>query len=149
MEFYYTLAMSEGESTDTRGDILIVDDTLANLRLLTDMLRDQGFKVRGVRSGPMAINAAQSAAPDLILLDINMPEMDGYETCRRLQADERTSEVPIVFLSALDEALDKVKAFEVGGVDYITKPFQIEEVLVRIESQFFDDVDAALEVGHL
>ena len=127
--------MSENTATDSRGDILIVDDTLANLRLLTDMLRDHDYKVRGARSGQMAINAAQSAPPDLVLLDINMPEMDGYETCRHLQADERTGEVPIIFLSALDEALDKVKAFEVGGVDYITKPFQIEEVLVRIESQ--------------
>ena len=123
------------QTTDPhRGDILIVDDTLANLRLLTDMLREQGFKVRGAPNGSIALNAVRSNRPDLVLLDINMPGMDGYEVCRQLKADRQTCNVPIIFLSALDEVLDKVRAFEVGGIDYITKPFQLEEVLVRIET---------------
>jgi DNA-binding response OmpR family regulator len=117
------------------GDILIVDDTLGNLRLLTDMLREDGFKVRGAPNGSIALSAAQSSRPDLILLDINMPGMNGYEVCQRLKADEWTRDIPVIFLSALDEALDKVKAFEMGGIDYITKPFQLEEVRVRIENQ--------------
>jgi two-component system cell cycle sensor histidine kinase/response regulator CckA len=122
------------ESHNHSGDILIVDDRLANLRLLSNMLTQQGYKVRGVPNGPMALKVADSAPPDLILLDINMPDMSGYEVCEKLKADEKTSDIPIVFISALDEALDKVKAFSVGGIDYITKPFQIEEVLVRVET---------------
>ena len=116
----------------SRGDILIVDDTLPNLRLLYEMLKKQGYKVRGVHSGPMALSVVPKAPPDLILLDINMPEMDGYEVCRQLKEDGQTCDIPIIFISALDETLDKVKGFDVGGVDYITKPFQAEEVLARI-----------------
>ncbi len=117
-----------------RGNILIVDDTLANLRLLTDMLRQQGYVVRGAPNGEIALNAARANRPDIVLLDVNMPGMNGYEVCRQLKADPNTCDMPVIFLSALDEALDKVKAFEVGGVDYVSKPFQIEEVLVRIEN---------------
>jgi two-component system sensor histidine kinase/response regulator len=119
---------------DQPGNILIVDDTPANLRLLVRMLSEHGFKVRAVLSGQQAITAAQAAPPDLILLDIRMPEMDGYEACRLLKADERTREIPVLFISALSETEDKVKAFTVGGVDYITKPFQAEEVLARVRT---------------
>ena len=115
-----------------RGNIMIVDDTLPNLRLLGKMLTERGYLVRGITNGPMALTAAASEPPDLILLDIIMPEMDGFEVCQRLKSDGRTRAVPVIFLSALDEAMDKVRAFTVGGVDYITKPFQVEEVLARV-----------------
>jgi len=116
------------------GNILVVDDTPANLRLLSGMLAEQGYKVRSVINGKMALTAAQAAPPDLILLDINMPEMNGYEVCERLKADQATRDIPIIFISALDATEDKVKAFTVGGLDYITKPFQFEEVLARVET---------------
>jgi serine phosphatase RsbU (regulator of sigma subunit) len=115
--------------------ILIVDDTPHNLRLLSTMLIEQGYNVRAVINGTMAINSAQLDVPDVILLDISMPGMDGYEVCKRLKSDQQTCHIPIIFISALDETMDKVKAFQVGGVDYITKPFQVEEVLARIKNQ--------------
>ena len=115
-------------------DILIVDDTPANLRLLSQMLTQRGHHVRAVTSGPRALASAQMSLPNLILLDIKMPEMNGYEVCERLKADARTREVPVIFISALDELQDKVRAFAVGGVDYITKPFQVEEVVARVET---------------
>lgn len=126
-----------------RGDILIVDDTIPNLQLLSKMLTDEGYKVRAVPSGAMALTAAQSAPPDLILLDIALPDLNGYEVCQCLKRDDRTRNVPILFISALDDEMDKVKAFEVGGVDYITKPFQVAEVVARVEThlnlQLFQD----------
>lgn len=117
-----------------QGNILVVDDTPANLRLLSNMLSEQGFKVRSVINGPMALTAIRAASPDLVLLDINMPGMNGYEVCEQLKADPATRDIPIIFISALDEVHDKVKAFTVGGVDYITKPFQFEEVLARVRT---------------
>ncbi|MEG4816801.1 response regulator [Microcoleus sp. K5-D4] len=117
------------------ANLLVVDDTPDNLRLLSTMLSDKGYKVRGVINGEMALKAARSTPPDLILLDITMPQMNGYEVCEHLKADCRTSGIPVIFLSALDQVLDKVKAFAVGGVDYITKPFHLEEVLARVENQ--------------
>lgn len=114
--------------------ILIVDDTPANLRLLAGMLHEHGFRVRPVPSGELALKAARAEAPDLVLLDINMPDMDGYEVCRELKSDSKLSQIPVIFISALTETLDKVKAFSLGGVDYITKPFQLEEVLVRVRT---------------
>ena len=119
---------------DAPSDILVVDDTPANLRLLSQMLAERGYKVRAVLNGSHAITAAQAAPPDLILLDIRMPDMDGYQVCQYLKADERTRHVPVLFISALGETEDKVKAFAVGGVDYITKPFQVEEVLARVQT---------------
>ncbi|MEE3719616.1 EAL domain-containing protein [Tumidithrix elongata RA019] len=116
------------------GDILIVDDTPNNLRFLSTTLTEQGYKVRSVMEGAMALTVAQAAQPDLILLDIMMPNIDGYEVCQHLKANAKTRDIPVIFLSALDEVLDKVKAFSVGGVDYITKPFQLEEVLARIQT---------------
>ncbi|WP_204105307.1 MULTISPECIES: adenylate/guanylate cyclase domain-containing protein [Spirulina sp. CCY15215] len=120
-----------------QGNILVVDDTPANLRLLVTMLKQQGYEVRPTLNGNIALSAARAIIPDLVLLDIMMPEIDGYEVCRRLKADDRTKDVPVIFLSALDDARDKVKAFEVGGVDYITKPFQKAEVLARITNQLY------------
>ena len=117
-----------------KANLLIVDDKPANLRLLTAMLVEQGYKVRSAINGPLALTATRAAPPDMILLDINMPEMDGYEVCERLKADKDSRDIPIIFISALDETEDKVKAFTIGGVDYITKPFQLEEVLARVET---------------
>lgn len=116
------------------GEILIVDDTPANLDLLSGMLKDR-FRVRAAMSGRRALATARMYAIDLVLLDVDMPEMNGYEVCRELKADEATREVPVIFVSALDTAIDKVTAFEVGGADYVTKPFQIDEVLARIDYQ--------------
>jgi putative two-component system response regulator len=116
------------------GDILVVDDTPANLRLLTGILQGQGYRVRPVPSGPLALRAAALEPPDLVLLDINMPEMDGYEVCRRLKTDPALDRVPVIFISALTETADKVQAFGLGGVDYVTKPFQAEEVLARVRT---------------
>ncbi|MEB3280714.1 MAG: adenylate/guanylate cyclase domain-containing protein [Lyngbya sp.] len=114
--------------------ILVIDDTPINLTLLTRMLKTQGYEVRVAPTGSLALRSIQTSPPDLILLDIMMPEMDGYNVCRLLKAQAETREIPVIFLSALDEASDKVKAFEMGGVDYITKPFQLTEVLARIEN---------------
>jgi sigma-B regulation protein RsbU (phosphoserine phosphatase) len=117
-----------------KGNVLIVDDVPVNLRLLSTMLGEQGYKVRSVINGQMALTAVRAAPPDLILLDINMPEMNGYQVCEELKADETTRDIPVIFISALDETEDKVKAFAIGGLDYITKPFQFEEVLARVET---------------
>ncbi len=116
------------------GDILVVDDTPANLRLLAGMLTQQGYKVRPAPNGRLALTAARTVPPDLILLDINMPGMNGYEVCAALKGDPQTRDVPVIFISALDQTEDKIKAFTLGGVDYITKPFQIEEVLARVKT---------------
>lgn len=125
--------MNNDINTD-RGNILVVDDTPANLRLLAGILNGKGYKVRPVPNGELALSAARGMPPDLILLDIMMPEMNGYEVCEKIKADERTRDIPVIFISAINDVLDKVKAFVVGGVDYITKPFQMEEVLVRVET---------------
>lgn len=117
------------------ANILLIDDMPNNLRLLSSLLTKQGYKVRSVINGAMGLKAAQAKPPDLILLDINMPDLNGYEVCTKLKANEVTQEIPVIFLSALDDVLDKVKAFRVGGSDYITKPFQIEEVIVRVQNQ--------------
>jgi phosphoserine phosphatase RsbU/P len=116
------------------ASILVVDDTAANLQVLTGMLKDRGYKVRPVPSGKLALLAALRDPPDLILLDINMPDMNGYEACERLKADDQLRGIPVIFISALTEPLDKVKAFGIGGVDYLTKPFQMEELHARVET---------------
>jgi len=116
------------------ANILVVDDTPANLQVLVGMLKDRGYKVRPVPGGKLALLAAGRDPPDLILLDINMPEMNGYEVCERLKADDQLRGIPVIFISALTEQLDKVKAFAIGGVDYITKPFQLEELHARVET---------------
>ncbi|OGR40909.1 MAG: hypothetical protein A2X35_02970 [Elusimicrobia bacterium GWA2_61_42] len=114
--------------------ILVVDDTPANLELLSGMLKGRGYRIRAAISGEAALEACHINPPDLILLDINMPGMDGYEVCRRLKTDEELKEIPVLFLSALNETMDKVRAFSAGGQDYITKPFQMEEVYARVET---------------
>jgi len=116
------------------ASILIVDDTAANLQVLAGMLKDRGYRVRPVPSGKLALHAAGRDPPDLILLDINMPEMSGYEVCEHFKADDVLKGIPVIFISALTEQLDKVKAFATGGVDYITKPFQMEELHARVET---------------
>jgi PleD family two-component response regulator len=117
------------------GNILIVDDSPENLSVLTRMLAEQGYQVRPAISGELALKAIPKACPDLILLDIMMaPGLDGYEVCRRIKADEQTRDIPIIFMSALHDTVNKIKAFEFGGVDYITKPFQVEEVLARVNT---------------
>ena len=117
-----------------KADILVVDDTITNLDLLEELLSMEGYSVRPVPSGALALQAATAVIPDLILLDVNMPKMDGYEVCTRLKANPQTRDIPVIFLSALSETLDKIKAFDVGGVDYVTKPFQLEEILARIDT---------------
>ena len=126
--------MDYHQADASKGDVLIVDDTPANLRLLSQMLAEQGYHVRPVPDGPLALAAVRAEPPDLILLDIRMPEMDGYQVCEQLKADARTRDIPIIFISALDATQDKVRAFHTGGVDYITKPFQAAEVLARVET---------------
>jgi two-component system sensor histidine kinase/response regulator len=118
----------------SQSDIMIVDDNPANLKLLEDMLMQQGHEVRSFPLGRLALAAAMKKAPDLILLDVNMPEMNGYEVCERLKSTAELSDTPVIFLSALNETQDKVKAFRSGGVDYISKPFQFEEVHARVET---------------
>ena len=115
-------------------NILIVDDAPANLELLVTMLKERGYKPRPVSSGELAVAAARQLLPDLMLLDINMPEMDGYQVCEIFKQDARLQEVPIIFLSALNDTEDKVRAFQRGGVDYITKPFKFEEVEARVHT---------------
>ena len=135
------------------ASILIVDDTPANLQVLAGMLKDRGYKVRPVPGGRLALLAARRDPPDLILLDINMPEMNGYELCAHLKADNKLKGIPIIFISALTEQLDKVKAFAIGGVDYLTKPFQMEELHARVETHLnlrrlqveLEDTNARLE----
>jgi serine phosphatase RsbU (regulator of sigma subunit) len=126
--------MSYDAASAPGADILVVDDTRANLRLLSRILTERGYQVRPVPDGALALAAARAEPPDLILLDIRMPEMDGYQVCEQLKADASTRDVPIIFISALDATRDKVNAFAVGGVDYITKPFQSREVLARVET---------------
>ncbi len=120
--------------TNQQDSILIVDDSPANLRLLAKILADAGYVVRPARDGKSALASAQSAPPNLILLDVMMPEMDGYEVCLQLKAQASTADIPVIFISALDDVQDKVRSFAVGGVDYIPKPFHAEEVLARVHT---------------
>jgi two-component system sensor histidine kinase/response regulator len=123
------------QQTDTpQASILIVDDTAHVQRLLSAILTKQGYEVQTADNGVQALEVARTTPPDLILLDIMMPHMDGYETCQHMKADERTRDIPIIFLSALEQVDDKIKAFTAGGVDYITKPFQAKEVLARVDT---------------
>jgi two-component system, sensor histidine kinase and response regulator len=127
--------MGLASASASKSSILVVDDAPDNLRLLSEVLTRQGYDVRSAISGSIALMVVPSIYPDLILLDINMPQMDGYQVCELLKLDSQTREIPVIFLSAMGETIDKVRAFEVGAVDYITKPFQIQEVIVRIENQ--------------
>ncbi|HYW19836.1 MAG TPA: response regulator [Nodularia sp. (in: cyanobacteria)] len=117
------------------ADILIVDDKLENIRFLSDFLSKHNYQVRKALNGQAALTSVKSLPPDLILLDINMPVMGGYEVCKHLKNDSETAAIPVIFLSAGNEVNDKLLAFEAGGIDYITKPFNLEEILVRVQTQ--------------
>jgi len=115
--------------------ILVVDDLLENLRLLANLLRTEGYDIRQAPDGSMALSNVPRFQPDLILLDIMMPDIDGYEVCKQLKASEQSKDIPIIFLSALDLTFDKIKAFEAGAADFIHKPFHPAEVLARVKNQ--------------
>ena len=121
-----------GKTEPDRQEILIVEDTPTSLQFLTRVLTGQGYRVRPATDGPLALQSVAAKLPDLILLDVRMPDMDGYEVCRRLKSDERCRKVPVIFISALNDLSEKVEGFRAGGVDYITKPFEAEEVLARV-----------------
>jgi len=126
--------MSSEQPADRPGEVLIIDDTPANLHLLSNILTLKGYEVRAALGGQMGLLAAQTEPPEVILLDIFMPEINGYEVCQQLKANPRTQDIPIIFISAVGEIADKVKAFEAGGVDYITKPFHVAEVRSRVQT---------------
>ena len=127
--------MNSNQSPTSSAIILIVDDTPDNVRLLSTILTEEGYQVRKALNGKRALATVQEFPPNLILLDVMMPEMNGYQVCAQLKASPKTSSIPVIFLSALDDVVDKVKAFDVGAVDYITKPFQDKEVLARVANQ--------------
>jgi two-component sensor histidine kinase len=126
--------MIPGEKTLSKGHILIVDDDAAALKMLTDVLAEQGYAVHPANEGELGLRFVERTPPDLILLDIRMPGLDGYQVCASLRNGPSTAGIPVIFLSSMDRALDKVKAFRSGGVDYIVKPFEAEEVLARVET---------------
>ena len=127
--------MNTNFKTEDKGNILLVDDLPENLQLLSSLLLEVGYTVRSVTSGRMALKTLQVKHPDVIILDIKMPDMDGYQVCKLIKNDEKLRNIPIVFISALDDIFDKVTAFKLGAIDYITKPFEVEEVLARLENQ--------------
>lgn len=119
--------------TQTPKNILIADDNSNNLKVLSETLSEFGYNIRIATDGKSAVNSAFAQIPDMILLDIHMPEMDGYETCSALKKDVRTKDIPIIFISALNESFNKIKAFKLGAVDYLTKPIQMEETKARVD----------------
>lgn len=151
--------MNQGTETAAEANedavrIMVVDDTSANLKLLHDILSARGYRVLAFPAADMALKAARHNPPGLFLLDINMPVMNGYEMCSVIKADPRLQDIPVIFISALDEVLDKVKAFKMGAVDYVNKPFQIDELLARVETHLrlfrlqkeLGDVNRQLEI---
>ena len=142
--------MSEDKKpTSAREEILVVDDTPASLRLLTELLTQHGYHVRPAEDGALALESVDAKTPDLILLDVSMPGMDGYEVCRRLKADEKSSRIPVIFISAFGDTRQKVTGFEAGGIDYITKPFEAEEVLARVRTHLrLRQAEEALRNAH-
>jgi putative two-component system response regulator len=122
------------ESPAFRGTVMVVDDNPINLKLMGEMLRSGGYDVRSFPRGRMALAAATENPPDLILLDINMPEMTGYEVCQRLKSSPQLSDIPVIFLSAMNAPEDRLRCFRSGGVDYVSKPFQFEEVQARVDA---------------
>ena len=127
--------MHKNITNNHKGDLVVVDNSPSNLRLLFSLLTNHGYKVRKAINGELALNACQASPPDAILLDIMMPDMDGYEVCKKLKTNPITSDIPVIFLSALDDLYYKIQAFEIGGADYITKPFYVQEMLLRLENQ--------------
>ncbi len=126
--------MQQNPDNQGSADILIVDDTPANLQFLATLLKMRGYITRAALNGELALQAIKNRAPDLILLDVHMPDIDGIEVCRRIKADPASSDIPVIFVSGEHETLNKIKAFSSGGVDYITRPFQIDEVLSRVST---------------
>jgi CheY-like chemotaxis protein len=144
--------MEDAPCSNLAPGILIVDDVPANLELLAGIIRDQGYEPRPVPGGRLALQAARAEPPDLILLDVNMPEMTGFEVCAHLKADEALKDIPVLFITADAEPVDKVKAFAMGAVDYVTKPFQAGEVCARVATHLRLrklQLDLALTVGAL
>lgn len=127
--------MTKRISASDKTSILVVDDTVNNLRLLTHILQEQGYVVRAATNGSLALMSIEAELPDLVLLDVHMPGLDGYAVCRKLKENPKTAVIPIIFLSASEDAWDKKQAFLVGGVDYISKPIQVEEVVARVHTQ--------------
>ena len=127
--------MSNSSLSKNLPNILVVDDKVENLRLLQNLLSSAGYKIRMATSGEMALKTVDYSLPDLILLDVKMPHIDGYQVCLKLKSQEKTANIPVIFVSAFDEKFDKVRAFELGGVDYICKPFEIQELLVKVKNQ--------------
>jgi len=119
-------------SDTPQDDVMIVDDTPANLSVLSSILNEAGYRNRPVISGQMALRAIERRPPAVILLDVRMPEMDGYTVCRALKAEAATRDIPVLFISAADDPEDRLAAFRAGGVDYLVKPFQAEEVVARV-----------------
>ena len=142
--------MSEDKKpTSAQEEILVVDDTPANLRLLSDLLTQHDYRVRPAADGALALKSVAARTPELILLDVNMPGMDGYEVCRRLKAEEKSSRIPVIFISAFGDTRQKVIGFEAGGIDYITKPFEAEEVLARVKTHLrLRQAEEALRNAH-
>jgi len=139
----------ENQPPSTPKEILVVDDTPASLRLLTELLTGHGYRIRPAQDGAMALESVAAKIPDLILLDVNMPGMDGYEVCRRLKADEKRSRIPVIFISAFGDTRQKVTGFEAGGLDFITKPFEAEEVLARVRTHLrLRQAEEALRIAH-
>ncbi len=131
----HPISTSQPNQPNQLISILVVDDTPDNIRLLSTILADQGFEVRKALNGKMALMAVNNSLPDLILLDINMPDLDGYQVCEQLKQNPETQDIPVIFISALDEVTDKIKAFKLGAVDYVTKPFEQGEVISRVNNQ--------------
>ena len=129
-----TPEVTSASASESAGLIVIVDDNLQNLQMLKAILEDKGYEIRAAISGKLALDAINQVRPDLILLDIMMPEMSGYEVCEYLKSNEETKDIPVLFISALDDPEDKMRAFEAGGLDYIPKPFHIEEVIMRVQT---------------
>jgi DNA-binding response OmpR family regulator len=140
--------MSEADDSPAKGDVLVVDDNPKHLDFVSTMLRNQHYKVRAATDGQRALRAARQDVPDLIMLDVNMPDMDGFAVIKQLKQDVSLKDVPVIFVSAADETLDKVTAFHLGAADYVTKPFQFPEVLGRVEvhiarARLMRELDAA------
>jgi CheY-like chemotaxis protein len=127
---------TQNEQISYLGEILVVDDAPVNLKLLATLLRRENYNIRCATGGAMALRSAQDSPPDLILLDITMPDMDGYEVCRRLKAEPETAKIPVIFVSALDASAEQERVRAAGGVGYISKPYQIQDVLVSVQDAF-------------
>ena len=135
INYYKPMVSSPTVSDSLKTNILVVDDQPRNLKLLSHLLEEEGYEVQQAINGKVALKALTKSSPDIILLDIHMPDLDGYTVCQKIKTAPKTQDIPVIFVTALNESWDKVKGFSVGGSDYITKPFKIIEVLARVENQ--------------